>query len=140
MRIVTAVLSAYFPFDMFTVFPSDTRPYMALTIYKPSTVYYFKLVSLFSVRGGEMGLFLSYDDTTYVYHELRYTSWVRVPPEAVFSLKNNCLNWLCCFVFLCCIALPFFLSISWMIKSYTSIYITSICTYQLHTVLLHIYI
>ena len=40
--------------------------------------------------------------------------------QLFFSLKNNCLGRvvLCCFVFLlCCVALPFFLSILWMIKS-----------------------
>ena len=45
---------------------------------------------------------------------------VRIPPEAVFSLKNNCLGRvvLCCFVFLLCsVALSFSLSISWIIKS-----------------------
>ena len=36
-------------------------------------------------------------------------SWVQVPSEADFSLKNNCFGQvvLCCFVFLlCCVALP----------------------------------
>ena len=46
-------------------------------------------------------------------------TWVRIPPEAVFSLKNTCLGRavLCCFVFLlCCVTLSFFLSISLMIE------------------------
>ena len=39
--------------------------------------------------------------------------------QLIFSLKNNCFGRvvLCCFVFLlCCVALSFFLSISWMTK------------------------
>ena len=50
-------------------------------------------------------------------------SWVHIQPEAVFFFENNCFGRivLCCFVFLlCCVALPFFPSISWMIKSCTA--------------------
>ena len=42
------------------------------------------------------------------------------PSRGRFFFENNCLGRvvLCCFVFLlCCVALPYFLSISWMIKS-----------------------
>ena len=51
---------------------------------------------------------------------LPYKVWCgHVPPEAAFFFEKYCLGRvvLCCFVFLlCCVALPFFLSISWMIK------------------------
>ena len=61
--------------------------------------------------------------TRYVYLHLYmlalYNVHVHVPPEAAFFFEKYCLGRvvLCCFVFLlCCVTLPFFLSISWMIK------------------------
>ena len=40
--------------------------------------------------------------------------WVRVPPEAAFSSKNTAFGELC--LSFCCVALPLFLGISWMIN------------------------